>query len=201
MNFYRPVSLFLLCAAIIPWAAQAKDPVASFGKKRNNHIPIEVTSDALEVLQEENRAIFTGNVVVIQGEVRLKADKMTVHYAKGGAKGNTSETGKARRGAAKAQGENAIRKIDAEGGVFLTTIEETASGRSGTYDVENQEIRLTGDVVLTRGKNVLQGEKLTYNFETGKSKIVSASADAKEGSGGGGKRVRALFVPENDEKK
>ena len=68
------------------------------------------------------------------------------------------------------------------------------------YDVENQEIRLTGAVVLTRGKNTLEGESLVYNFATGKSRIVSAAAEtgAVKTEKDGKKRVRALFVPEKD---
>lgn len=200
MNFYRPATLFLLFAACSPLAAHAKPPVASFGKNHDNHAPIEVTSDALEVLQEQNKAIFTGNVVVVQGTVRLKADNMTVYYAKG--KGDpAAKTGRKGKAGIMAGGDSAIQKIDAAGNVFLATQEETASGSSGTYDVENQEIRLNGNVVLTRGKNVLKGEKLTYNFATGKSKLVSAATEASPSSGGGKARVRALFVPEDAKKK
>src|SRR3954470_10684609 len=54
--------------------------------KHNNKAPIEVTSDSLEVQQQQNRAVFTGHVVAIQGDVRLTSDKMTVFYAGGEAK-------------------------------------------------------------------------------------------------------------------
>ncbi len=177
-------------------SAKKAEPVASFGKKRDNHTPIEVTADSLEVLQEESKATFTGHVVAIQGDLRLTADSMNVFYAKREeAKGK-----KAPKAAAKE--ENAIKKIDAVGNVFLATPEETASGATATYDVDEQEIHLNGHVVLTRGKNVLEGENLVYNFATGKSKIVSEAGAAATASGGTGgkKRVRALFVPEKDKK-
>lgn len=186
---------FLGCAAVafvVPHGATAKSESAVLTQKRNQKTPIEVTADALEVLQEDNKAIFSGHVVAVQGDLRLTADNMTVYYNPNANK----ESGKAKEN-------NAIRKIDALGAVFLATPEETASGTHGVYDVESQEIRLTGKVVLTRGKNVLEGESLTYNFATGKSKIVSAAANSGAGgskSGGEKKRVRALFVPESKNK-
>ena len=63
-------------------APKKSEPIASFGKKRDNHTPIEVTADTLEVEQEDSKAIFSGHVVAIQGDLRLTAEKMTVYYAK-----------------------------------------------------------------------------------------------------------------------
>src|SRR5690349_1055058 len=121
-----PFLLSLACLATLPFTgALAKTPVLP-GSSHNNKSPIEITSDKLEVFQEENRATFTGHVVAIQGDVRLKADGMTVYYRQ---QDNGKKKSKDMAGDA-----NAIRKIDAQGGVFLSTPEETASGASGTYD-------------------------------------------------------------------
>ncbi|MBY0406678.1 MAG: hypothetical protein K2Q01_03230 [Rickettsiales bacterium] len=172
-------------------------PVAAFGKKRDNHTPIEVTADSLEVLQEDSKAIFNGHVVAIQGDLRLTAETMTVYYAKRSVEGSVPEKTR------KEDEENAIKKIEADGGVFLATPAETASGSTAVYDVDEQEIRLNGKVVLTRGKNVLEGDSLVYNFATGKSKIASNAATNTDKNGteqGGKKRVRALFVPEKEKK-
>lgn len=177
---------------LVPVAASAKpQPMGAFGGKQSRNTPIEVTSDMLEVLQEQNSAIFSGHVVAIQGNVRLKAEKMTVYYA-----ARDDKTDKPAKKAKAAGKENAIKKIVAEGGVFLSTPEETASGTSGVYDVAGQQINLNDNVVLTRGKNVLKGDTLTYNFTTGKSKISGGNVASPAGKNGG--RVRALFVPENN---
>lgn len=169
----------------------AQETSAIFDKKRDQRTPIEITADALEVLQEENRAIFSGHVVAVQGDLRLTANNMTVYYNPDANKEKKS----------KGQKDNAIDKIDALGNVLLATPEETASGKHGVYDVQKQNIRLTGDVKLTRGENILEGDALVYSFATGKSKITSAAASAKSGSGKrGSKRVRALFVPAKDNK-
>lgn len=180
----------MVCVAAFSGAAYAAvNPLA--GGNRDNHAPVEVTSDTLEVFQKENRAVFSGHVVAIQNDVRLKADKMTVHYR---------NSGDDKADAAKNPAENGIEKIDAEGSVFLSTPEETASGTSGVYDVAHQEIHLNNNVVLTRGKNTLKGDKLVYNFASGKSILTGGTGEAPT-DGKSTQRVRALFIPEKKDDK
>ena len=87
--------------------------------------PIEILADTLEVNQEQQLAIFSGNVAATQGQILLNADRVVVHYAAGGG-----------------DGVQAISTIDAEGNVFFTTNFETAQGDAGLYDVENGMITL-----------------------------------------------------------
>lgn len=183
----------LALASPLPLAAKSNPLLSGSEKKRDQRTPIEVSADALEVLQEENKAIFSGHVVAVQGDLRLTAESMTVYY---------NPNAKSEQGKKEKSENNAIKKIDALGGVFLATPEETASGTHGVYDVENEEIRLTGKVVLTRGKNTLEGESLVYNFATGKSKLTSAATatGADKAKTEKGQRVRAVFIPEESSK-
>ena len=163
----------------------AGNPLGGAGNFKNDS-PIEINADTLEVFQQENRAVFSGHVVAVQDKVRLKADKMNVFYS---APQDKKKDAKQVPGT-----QDSIKKIEVEGGVFLSTPEETASGAGGTYDVTERKIYLTKNVVLTRGKNVLKGDRLVYNFVTGMSTVSSGGV---ESAGGGGKqRVRALFVPD-----
>jgi lipopolysaccharide export system protein LptA len=136
--------------------------------------PIEILADTLEVNQEQQLAIFSGNVAATQGQILLNADRVVVHYSTGGG----------------GDGVQAISTIDAEGNVFFTTNFETAQGDAGLYDVENGMITLTGDVVLTRGDNVLRGTRLVLNLLDGTSRVDSGAAED-------GGRVRGVFVPNN----
>jgi lipopolysaccharide export system protein LptA len=137
--------------------------------------PIEITAESLEVEQNQNIAIFRGNVVALQGEMRLQADQLTVHY-------RNSENSDA--------GVNAISRIDAEGSVFIASTQETAQGDMGVYNVENGLITLTQNVVLTRGENVIRGNSLRLNIVTGQS-VVDGGLGATRPGG----RVHSLFVP------
>lgn len=146
--------------------------------------PIEINADSLEVLQKEQKAIFAGNVIATQDKLRLNADVMRVHYRAN--KGNRQES------------EQAVSRIEVEGNVFLDTQEETARSKEGVYDVDKNTITLMGNVVLTRGENVVKGENLEYDLVTGRSKVIGSGGISASTTTTGSKpgRVRGLFVPE-----
>lgn len=142
--------------------------------------PVEVVSDALEVLQAENKAIFTGNVIATQGNTTIKSSQMTVYYHGGGS--DAASQGAIGKG---------IYRIDATGNVLFTTPNETAQGDSAVYMVEGETLDIVGNVLLTQDKNVLKGTKLNYNMATGRSVLSGGAAVSQGGTG----RVRGLFVP------
>lgn len=179
--FTRTVLAFGLVAALHT-SASAQD------MKLDTKQPIEITADSLEVMQKEQLAVFSGNVVAVQGQMRLTSSRMKVHY----------RTGDQAKGDAQA-----VSRIEVDGDVFMRTPSETARSLKGVYDVDGNMLTLNGDVVLTRGENVVKGAALQYDLVSGKSRIVGAgvatggSAD-NAGSGKTG-RVRGLFVPNNGE--
>ncbi len=164
-----------LFAAGSPESTMAQSALT--GGSFDTNQPIEITADSLEVQQANQIAIFEGNVQVVQGEIRMRAAKLMVHYADK----NQSESGEPAN----------IRQIDALGDVFLSSPRETAQGDKGVYDVTNKQIDLQGNVVLTQGKNVLRGNTLTLNLITGKSRVEGGGAT--DGNTG---RVKGIFVPE-----
>ena len=48
--------------------------------QHDSSLPIEITADSLEVLQDRKVATFTGNVDAVQGDLVLSADLLRVHY-------------------------------------------------------------------------------------------------------------------------
>lgn len=158
----------LLClGAAGPAGAQGQGPFGGF--KHDNNAPIEITSDALEVRQAEEQAVFTGDVVAGQGTLRLTADRVVVHYD---AEEQNSQTG-------------AIQRMRAEGNVFLSNGSETAEGAWAEYDVVGGMMRMGGQVVLTQGENAIAGDELVINMAEGTGRI--------EGREGG--RVKSVFTP------
>ena len=67
-----------------------------------------------------------------------------------------------------------MRRLEAEGNVVITQPGETATGNSGTYDLVGGKMVLLGDVVLTRNKNVVRGDRLDVDRNTGVSVVTSA---------------------------
>jgi lipopolysaccharide export system protein LptA len=158
---------------------------AQVGKGYDTSLPIEINADSLEVQQDANIAIFRGTVDAVQGELNLRADQLTVHYK------------------ANAEGENAIRLIEAVGDVFLSSPEEMAQGEKGVYNVEADTVELFGSVVLTRGNNVIRGDHLIMNLITGESRMLGGVKGTTSDNGSGTEtgddgRVKALFVPSDD---
>jgi lipopolysaccharide export system protein LptA len=183
--------VFAFGMTISGMAAHAQTEPASL----NSKLPIEISSDSLEVLQRENKAIFSGNVIAVQGTVRLKSDKMIVHYKQ---KSQQPQPAPAAKPSATPSADmGAITQIEVEGHVLIATPQESAQGDKGDYEVATRTIHLFGsNVVLTRDKNIMRGTALEYNMETGRS-ILTNGTDLVSGKSTG-TRVRGVFVPNQE---
>ena len=188
LHFVSNEGICLLFLLLIPFSLQA---AGDKNQKDNSKLPIEISSKTLEVLQNEQKAIFIGDVIAVQGDTRLKSDKMIVHYKQKDDK-NAASKPVAATPTPQTQGDmGAITSIDVEGHVLVTNPEETAQGDRGNYDVLTRIIHLFGDnVILTRDKNILRGTALEYNMATGHSVFTNEA--------GGNTRVRGVFVPKDN---
>jgi lipopolysaccharide export system protein LptA len=128
------------------------------GMQLSNDKPIQIESDKLEIKDPESKAIFTGNVKVVQGTTTLQAGNMTVFYKAGG--GSIS-------------GGNAdIDRIEVSNKVFLNSGVQQATADTGAFDLTRQTLVLKGDkVVLSEGKNVFVGCQLNVQMDTGEAQL------------------------------
>jgi lipopolysaccharide export system protein LptA len=143
--------LAVLLAVALPLAALAQGTQVSFGGlKQDPTLPVQVTADQLKVSQSDGTAVFSGNVVVGQGQMRLGAAEVRVEYAKGdaGAKGKVS-------------------RMVASGGVTFSSGGEAAQSKEAVYDVDKGRIVMTGDVILTQAQNAMSGQRLDIDLTTG----------------------------------
>ncbi len=99
-----------------------------------------ITSDKLTFDYTQQFALFDGNVVVVDPQMRLTADKMTVTF-------NSS---------------NRITDIKAEGHVKIMQEDKTAHAEIAQYQVEQGVIIMTGKPQVTRGMDILTGDKITF---------------------------------------
>lgn len=171
------------------------NPAGIFGGGRaaSTDQPIDISSNALEVQQAKQVAIFTGQVEAIQGDLRLKADTLKVHYRQKSAPPTpgakpAAKTPPAAQAPAQDDSMGTISRIEAIGNVFVSSPTETAQGETGDYDVDKKVVVLVGNVVITRGQSVLRGNKATVDMVTGRSTMEVQP----------GQRVRGLFVPERN---
>jgi lipopolysaccharide export system protein LptA len=185
----RPVlaAALLALAPLAPATGQESNGLAGHDSRQ----PIEITSDTLTVEQPKQLATFAGNVDAVQGDMKLRADRLLVHYApqedgQAGGGGGDGGGGGGGGGDGGDPANNSIRMIEAFGKVVITSPAESAQGAQGVYDVVAGTMQLTGDVVLTRGGNVIRGNRLDMDLNTGLSKMSGGQKS---------ERVRALFAP------
>ncbi len=148
-------------------------------RHHNTDAPIDVDAKTIDVLDAKGQAVWSGDVRITQGDMKLNADTVTVFYSK-----------------AKTGGDPQIDRLDAQNNVKLVTPSETASGRYGIYDVGRKTITLIGGVTLAHGDSVLHGQRLAIDLDSGRSKLDGASTGpatpgAPAASGG---RVTGRFV-------
>ncbi|MCC0017105.1 MAG: LptA/OstA family protein [Rhodobiaceae bacterium] len=174
MRWFRQSLLALAvlgCVGASAPAVRAQTPQPNLGGLGiDGGQPVKIDADRFDVFDDRKQAIFSGNVILEQGEVRLQTHKLVVSY-----EGGTD------------QRQGRITRLDASGKVVVHSKDQTATGDSAVYEVASRVIRLKGNVVLTQGKNVIRGTDLIVDLTTGTSKLVS--------SGSGGGRVQGLFLP------
>ncbi len=156
-------------------------PNALQGFSQNRNEPVKIAAAALEVRDKDRVATFTGDVHVVQGDTEMRCKALVVFYDEDpNAKGSkSSDAGKQ------------IRRIEAKGGVLVTQKEQNAAGDNGIFDMRANTVTLIGNVIVTRGTDVIRGQRLLVNLDTGVTKF--------DGQG----RVEGLFNPgsRNSEKR
>jgi lipopolysaccharide export system protein LptA len=178
----RAKGAVVVAGLILGGVAGGASPHAQ-GLSQDSDLPIEITADSLEVLQDQKIATFAGNVDAVQGDMVLSADRLRVYY---GGDDRTAAPGPA--------GTGSIRRIEADGNVLMSSPRETAQGNAGVYDVTSSRVTLDGEVVLTRGDNVIRGQRLEVDLASGRSRVFAAVPSTAGGTPP--QRVRALFTPE-----
>ncbi|NIJ40729.1 lipopolysaccharide export system protein LptA [Parvibaculum indicum] len=170
-----------LLAPICLGAATTAQAQGMTGFANEPDAPIEIESDRLEVADKKGTATFAGNVVVVQGDVRMKADRLTVFYVN--KQGN---------------GGNRIERIRATGSVHVSAPDQqSASGNWAEYQVATRRINMGDSVVLRQGENVIRGTRLFVDLNSGESRVTGGNSSGGTENGGNG-RVKGLFQPPED---
>jgi lipopolysaccharide export system protein LptA len=208
-RFATTVAKAAFCAVIIAAAPQsfaqtrlaqggAASGPAKPGQFENKDAPVQIEAATLEVHDKSKTATFSGNVQVVQGDTTMRCRSLVVFYGQevgigeAGGEANTGTAAKSQLGGTK--GAQNIRRIEARGSVTVLTKDQSASGDLGIYDLKTKTITLSGNVVVSQGQNVIHGERVVVDTETGNARVESGSSGAGASAGSGG-RVRALIQP------
>jgi lipopolysaccharide export system protein LptA len=170
--------LYLASAGLMGFTA-----FAAVGQISGKGEPIAFGADLQEADAKEHTYTYTGRVEMIQGNARLRADKIKVFTAPP-------------RGDANANGWGAVERIVAEGNIYYVTPDQTMKGDHGVYTQGDTTMVLTGEVVLTQGQSLMTGNRLTYNSVSGQ---MTLNANPVNNAAKG--RVRGVFYPDGQQPK
>jgi lipopolysaccharide export system protein LptA len=159
-----------LAALLAPALALAGEPPAPAVPAVTDP-PVRIRSERLSVLQREGRAVFSGQVETVQGELRIGCDELEVRYARApkGAPDN-------------APAAQEVERMWFRGHVDIT--QAATQGRSARhgrcreaeYDRVAQRIVCTGDPWVEEGPNRIEGERILYLLGRDEVQVVRPRA-------------------------
>ena len=159
-------SCAVLCLALLAASAHAE--------KADRDKPVNLEADTVTLDDINKISVYQGNVVLTQGTLMLRADRVQV-----------------------TQNAEGLDKVSAVG--RPVAFRQKADGRDEyiegyadriEYDGPSGQIELIGQAQLRRGSDELHGAQISYNANTGFYKVVG-QPNARTPSG----RVRAVIRP------
>ena len=148
MNILKSVVVYLIVAFASPVLAQTDINLGTLNADPN--APVEITADTLSIDQASGSAVFEGNVVLGQGDLRLSAGRVQVVYSD-------------------ASGD--ISRLSASGGVTFVTDTEAAEAATAEYNLDDGTLVMTGDVLLTQGASAISADTMRVNLSTGAAQM------------------------------
>ncbi|MFP6680616.1 MAG: lipopolysaccharide transport periplasmic protein LptA [Gammaproteobacteria bacterium] len=142
--------------------------------------PIEIQADFAELDDKEGKTIYVGNVVVIQGSIKMTGDKLKVNFSE----------------------ERDLEDVYIEGrpAYFKQTPDSgedvEGEGLLIEYHAQKNLLHLIQKARLTQGKRLFEGDRI--NYDTAKSVITARAAPKRPDSTGKPARrdrVRIIIPP------
>ncbi len=141
------MKLIAFCTALFfASSALAQTNIALGGLTVDTSAAIEVTADSLSVDQDTGTAVFDGNVIIGQGDLRITAGRVEIVYGS-----DTSQ----------------IARLVASNGVTFVTASEAAEAQQAEYDITTGLLVLTGEVLLTQGISAISAGRMRINVTDG----------------------------------
>lgn len=171
---HRPIKLSRLLPLGLLLSAFAQ-PALALDSDRSQ--PAELSAQHAEMNNATGVGIYTGDVVLTQGTMRITADKMTVYTTAGGDLSRVI-----------AEGDNATFRQLPQGQ------QEYVNARAPYMEYRPLApgyVLLKGGAILTQGKNEFTGETIRYDMQ--QDTVVAQTPKDSE------QRVRITFFPEQTE--
>jgi len=139
--------------------------------------PIELEADSVIVDDAKKISTYIGTVVLTQGTLVIRADKLIVREGQNGFQSSTS-TGKPTTFKQKREGKNEYM---------------TGSGRRIEYDGRMDKVELYTDAWVKRGEDIVYGDYISYDANAEYAEVIGGTKSESEGPSSG--RVKAIIQP------
>jgi lipopolysaccharide export system protein LptA len=163
--FAAAALLALAASGEVSAQAQRGPQNALQGFSQNRDQPVKIQAGSLEVREKDKMATFSGDVHVVNGDTELRCKSLRVFYDEE-AKAAAMKTADPGPG-----GSRQIKRIEARGGVVVMQKDQQATGDSATFNMRENTVMLVGNVVVTRGQDVLRGQRLVVDLTNGVSRM------------------------------
>ncbi|WP_444937571.1 lipopolysaccharide transport periplasmic protein LptA [Microbulbifer sp. JMSA002] len=148
---------------------------SAFALPEDRQQRINISSDAMNAGLNNNLVVYSNNVVITQGSLKIRADRVEVYFTPEKEISRVVAVGKPAHFQQKIlQGENPVK----------------ARAQRIVYQVGSEELQLTGKAHVDREGNTLTAEKIDYDLTT-----EQMSAKGQTGKG----RVEMTWKPEKKE--
>ena len=135
--------------------------------------PYTVDAGKLDYMEKDGKLVYSGDVIATQGATKVKGSTMTIYLDKSGGGSDRQ-----------------VRRIEMKGPVTVLQNGKIGVGDAGLYDKAENKWYLLGNVTLTEGSDVTQGDKLIYDLSNSTA-LVDAGRQG---------RVKSIFTPKDSTK-
>lgn len=168
--------LFALCSLI---ALSYVNCSPSLAERADREKPMNIEADRMSLDDLRKESVFDGNVVLTQGTMVLKADRVTV---KQDAQGFNSGV---------ATGKPAYFRQKREG--FDEYVE--GFGERVEYDGKVEKLQIFTNARVKRGEDEVKGDYITYNAVTEFYEVLSSKGSTTASPSAPSQRVKAVIQP------
>jgi lipopolysaccharide export system protein LptA len=152
----------------------------AYAEKADRDKPIELEADTVTVNDAKKTSIYTGNVILTQGTLLIRGDKLVVREDKEGFQHSTSY-GNPTTFKQKREGKNEYME---------------GSAQRIEYDGRMDKVQLYTKAWVKRGEDIVHGDYIMYDAIAEYSEVIGGGPQAGTAATPTG-RVKAIIQPKN----
>lgn len=175
MNTHKSLFLATCINVWLLWSF----PGTALSEESDRDQPIELEADTVTVNDAKKISIYTGNVILNQGTLQIKADKMIVREDQDGFQHSTC-TGNPTTFKQKRTGKDEWMQ---------------GSGQRIEYNARMDKVQLYTNAWVKRGEDIVTGDYISYDANAEYAEVIGGTKANPNGTAGS--RVKATIQPKN----